>query len=102
MIRRPPRPTLFPYTTLFRSHARAPRLDRLPDGDRHVGEELPELIAAAALRRGGAPVSRRGGLPLPGGKPEKDRKSTRLNSSHGYISYALFCLKKKKKSNTQQ
>src|SRR2546422_11485822 len=70
MIRRPPRPTLFPYTTLFRSHARAPRLARLPDGDRHVGEELPELIAAAALRRGGAPVSRRGGLPLPGGKPE--------------------------------
>src|SRR5205814_3301908 len=49
------------------AHARAPRLDRLPNRDRHVGEELPELVAAAALRRGGAPISRRGGLPLPGG-----------------------------------
>src|SRR5256884_5761430 len=67
MIRRPPRSTLFPYTTLFRSLW-------------HRSSELRfELIPAHHLRRG------------------KDRKSTRLNSSHGYISYAVFCLKKKKK-----
>src|SRR2546430_12291730 len=71
MIRRPPRSTLFPYTTLFRSIERrqAPR-GRVAEG-RH-----PEL-------------------PLQGSAPE-DRKSTRLNSSHSQISYAVFCLKKKK------
>src|SRR5712675_2718669 len=74
MIRRPPRSTLFPYTTLFRS-----RLDRPPV---HAGRGLP------AARRG-PPRAR-------------DRKSTRLNSSHGYISYAVFCLKKKKKTNKTQ
>src|SRR2546430_5291330 len=72
MIRRPPRSTLFPYTTLFRS--REPRLVHpvytLPGGDR----------AGPA-----------------GGAPDVDRKSTRLNSSHSQISYAVFCLKKKKK-----
>src|SRR2546422_8159341 len=77
MIRRPPRSTLFPYTTLFRSredsdtrqppHGRPPRL---------------------------SPVLRGGRTRLRG---RGDRKSTRLNSSHGYISYAVFCLKKKKK-----
>src|SRR2546422_7768136 len=75
MIRRPPRSTLFPYTTLFRSQ--------------------PVLRAAHAGDGGGAAA--RG--PLRGGaQPRRpDRKSTRLNSSHGYISYAVFCLKKKKK-----
>src|SRR2546429_3901066 len=84
MIRRPPRSTLFPYTTLFRS----------------VRERAPE-----GRDRGGAPhdvdpVSRRQRAARPrgqdGGAGHRDRKSTRLNSSHGYISYAVFCLKKKK------
>src|SRR2546422_3012252 len=71
MIRRPPRSTLFPYTTLFRSLLGAVQ--------RHRGEELAVgQLGEAELR--------------------PDRKSTRLNSSHGYISYAVFCLKKKKKT----
>src|SRR5256884_6164568 len=74
MIRRPPRSTLFPYTTLFRSHGRRGGRSG-PDRGRGGGD-------GRAAR-----VSRPGG----------DRKSTRLNSSHGYISYAVFCLKKKKK-----
>src|SRR5687768_18331767 len=72
MLRRPPRSTLFPYTTLFRSN------------DRSVGSP-----AAGAERTGP------GGARIVGGRPG-DRKSTRLNSSHGYISYDVFCLKKKK------
>src|SRR5579863_10646883 len=68
MIRRPPRSTLFPYTTLFRSPP---------------GRQLPW------------------GFPLPDGcRPRRDRKSTRLNSSHPSISYAVFCLKKKNKKKT--
>src|SRR2546430_12809381 len=78
MIRRPPRSTLFPYTTLFRSHG--------------VGVVVPavEQVHAARVRRG-----RHAGQ---GGRVEIaiDRKSTRLNSSHSQISYAVFCLKKKK------
>src|SRR3712207_7273798 len=79
MIRRPPRSTLFPYTTLFRSKAWLMRalgrssleeIERLPTA--RIARELPGLIA-------------------------EDRKSTRLNSSHANISYAVFCLKKKKK-----
>src|SRR5215470_19760789 len=66
MIRRPPRSTLFPYTTLFRSR---------PPGSWPTG------------------------APCPRGAWSRDRKSTRLNSSHGSISYAVFCLKKKKKKN---
>src|SRR5687768_17988875 len=93
MLRRPPRSTLFPYTTLFRSRGR-------PD----VRQPLPEMRAAARparpLRRGRGPEPR-GGQPdgaALGAEPlGRDRKSTRLNSSHGYISYAVFCLKKKKK-----
>src|SRR2546422_8505925 len=76
MIRRPPRSTLFPYTTLFRS--------------RH----LPFRRAHGSRRMGGGDFSGRPG-PRDRG-PGEDRKSTRLNSSHGYISYAVFCLKKKK------
>src|SRR2546429_3297756 len=81
MIRRPPRSTLFPYTTLFRSaHPQGRPCGRAPvAGGRARHRE-------AALRAGG-----RG----------RDRKSTRLNSSHGYISYAVFCLKKKKTEETQ-
>src|SRR2546430_5335535 len=71
MIRRPPRSTLFPYTTLFRSHVRGQPRD------------------AALLHGERGPASGR-----------RDRKSTRLNSSHSQISYAVFCLKKKKKKHT--
>src|SRR2546422_8504691 len=79
MIRRPPRSTLFPYTTLFRSPARArPR--------RRPGRACTRSAARGRVRRGRTRPA-----------PAPDRKSTRLNSSHGYISYAVFCLKKKKK-----
>src|SRR3989449_5566163 len=81
MIRRPPRSTLFPYTTLFRSR-RAPLAAAQSRGDRRHS-------AAALVRGAGDCVPHAGGA--------GDRKSTRLNSSHGYISYAVFCLKKKKK-----
>src|SRR3712207_9020962 len=101
MIRRPPRSTLFPYTTLFRSEeesrerreerAEVPgqqvrdraqdrrRLDQRPDENRLAHVDSPPLVLRRALRR--------------------DRKSTRLNSSHANISYAVFCLKKKKINN---
>src|SRR2546422_8369071 len=83
MIRRPPRSTLFPYTTLFRSPPLVAGMTAQvrPDGKRR-----------AAGGRGG--VGRTRSLQARG-----DRKSTRLNSSHGYISYAVFCLKKKNPSN---
>src|SRR2546429_4094428 len=82
MIRRPPRSTLFPYTTLFRSH----RLVSLTDGQ------------VTFRWRDSAHHNEQKLLPL--SLDELDRKSTRLNSSHGYISYAVFCLKKKKKIPT--
>src|SRR2546427_3606407 len=80
MIRRPPRSTLFPYTTLFRS------------------QTVEELDAPAVVvhQRGQAPADAQVELGL--GILRVDRKSTRLNSSHSQISYAVFCLKKKKKS----
>src|SRR3712207_7686345 len=89
MIRRPPRSTLFPYTTLFRS----------PRGDRDLLEAAARRSALARLRADpvlpARLVRRPGGLP--GAEaPARDRKSTRLNSSHANISYAVFCLKKKK------
>src|SRR2546422_7766815 len=77
MIRRPPRSTLFPYTTLFRSVL--------------VDQEVLPQGPARDMRWRDA-VARAGARHC-----ERDRKSTRLNSSHGYISYAVFCLKKKKK-----
>src|SRR2546427_4846347 len=80
MIRRPPRSTLFPYTTLFRSRPTCERPAELLRGDWHdvgvVCGDLPD-----------------------GGRAHQDRKSTRLNSSHSQISYAVFCLKKKTLSN---
>src|SRR5690348_17577865 len=100
MIRRPPTPTLFPYTTLFRS--RSVLVDRGAD-DRHAGRRFHGRRAEVArLRvRGGEP-----GLELSRparvadqSRRQQDRKSTRLNSSHPSISYAVFCLKKK---NNQQ
>src|SRR2546422_7803611 len=90
MIRRPPRSTLFPYTTLFRSlSARgAGRARRLGQGARRRRRhQLDREEAARRAAHGGRHRDERG----------RDRKSTRLNSSHGYISYAVFCLKKKKK-----
>src|SRR3712207_8590030 len=102
MIRRPPRSTLFPYTTLFRSEAGVPDLVvtswgavSVPAGTpRPIVERLSEAIRAAAadpaVQARFAPTGNR---PL-GSTPEEDRKSTRLNSSHANISYAVFCLKK--------
>src|SRR2546429_4196875 len=80
MIRRPPRSTLFPYTTLFRS---------LQAEDDHVDSVNESLTYYIALKNAGVPVEMH--------LYAQDRKSTRLNSSHGYISYAVFCLKKKNK-----
>src|SRR5258707_3417302 len=75
MIRRPPRSTLFPYTTLFRSPTPPKRLS-IANGDVLIAPTPPKRL--------------------------RDRKSTRLNSSHANISYAVFCLKKKKNETTQQ
>src|SRR2546422_7966069 len=85
MIRRPPRSTLFPYTTLFRSLPRA-----TPDPYRASPSLPSSCVAERGDRRLGARGARR-----PCASDGKDRKSTRLNSSHGYISYAVFCLEKK-------
>src|SRR3712207_8852192 len=84
MIRRPPRSTLFPYTTLFRSEA--------PGVAQPVGVDLRAGAAAPDER-----VVVGHAVGPPAGRPRvEDRKSTRLNSSHANISYAVFCLKKKK------
>src|SRR2546422_4197786 len=77
MIRRPPRSTLFPYTTLFRSCR---------------GRANPQPAVAGSWKASGPCLILRA----------RDRKSTRLNSSHGYISYAVFCLKKKKKEGARE
>src|SRR2546422_6028787 len=97
MIRRPPRSTLFPYTTLFRS-GHAP----LGEGE---SPGIPAVsTAGAAERRGCASAFLKlrsrssGAIDL---SMLRDRKSTRLKSSHGYTSYAVFCLKKKKKIDTE-
>src|SRR3712207_8697613 len=92
MIRRPPRSTLFPYTTLFRSQ-REQRRQRQPDvvpGDVVPGLGADRVDAGLAAHPAGA---RRVEVPV-----QRDRKSTRLNSSHANISYAVFCLKKKKQA----
>src|SRR2546422_1632186 len=91
MIRRPPRSTLFPYTTLFRSVVankvvvvRAAKTGLTGGATRHGDDHNREVVVVNTLRIAKLFVV-------------EDRKSTRLNSSHGYISYAVFCLKKKKK-----
>src|SRR5690242_21423865 len=93
MIRRPPISTLFPYTTLFRS-----RVQR--DGSRspasRAGYRHADSLRHRDERRRVVDRASGGGSRLPGCHPEGDRKSTRLNSSHMSISYAVFCLKKKK------
>src|SRR2546422_8253769 len=94
MIRRPPRSTLFPYPTLFRSHPIF-----------FSQEWIPEFLALPPDSQAKAVVTRHAGCARwvdvddPGILDDIDRKSTRLNSSHGYISYAVFCLKKKKTSS---
>src|SRR2546430_5223846 len=89
MIRRPPRSTLFPYTTLFRSRMtgawRRALVYTPPDYEKNPKRRYPVLI----LQHGA-------------GEDETDRKSTRLNSSHSQISYAVFCLKKKKQHKARR
>src|SRR3989442_9097260 len=98
MIRRPPRSTLFPYTTLFRSPQRAPhRVRLLADLLQHVmrvSAQLDRCEVPGDVELGGYPHYM---LKEICQQPDTDRKSTRLNSSHVRISYAVFCLKKKKK-----
>src|SRR3712207_7388602 len=96
MIRRPPRSTLFPYTTLFRSGVHGPR-DRVPAlGLLLRRRRLALLDDDAALLPGRRGVVVAGRLAAAVAAAAVDRKSTRLNSSHANISYAVFCLKKKK------
>src|SRR2546422_982476 len=100
MIRRPPRSTLFPYTTLFRSALRRSgcllelaRQPQQPPPRHHCAEQEHRQHLESLQREAGCD------RPL-GRDAEGDRKSTRLNSSHGYISYAVFCLKKKKRTKS--
>src|SRR5256885_3089049 len=99
MIRRPPRSTLFPYTTLFRSRVSRGRRGAAPParlGGPAVGGDPRDLRAPVSVAVAGAADDEAGG-----GEPRpaaRDRKSTRLNSSHLVISYAVFCLKKKNRS----
>src|SRR3712207_6964610 len=88
MIRRPPRSTLFPYTTLFRSQLRAERRVHLLEAREGRARVRPDRLPQ---RRGLV-------LEAPEHGRRRDRKSTRLNSSHANISYAVFCLKKKKRT----
>src|SRR2546422_2788016 len=94
MIRRPPRSTLFPYTTLFRSR------NELFGRRDHAGvQPRAELLVREITQPDGPPRQR---YPNDREIAAGDRKSTRLNSSHGYISYAVFCLKKKKNNHPTQ
>src|SRR3712207_9286760 len=95
MIRRPPRSTLFPYTTLFRSSGQSGRRSRR--SRRRGAKQNQRSCSRAGLRlAAGPPTGAREQARAFGA--EGDRKSTRLNSSHANISYAVFCLKKKKKN----
>src|SRR5688572_31734369 len=102
MLRRPPRATLFPYTTLFRSHGEAGGQGIERDGSTGGGEDGLELAGLVVVRGGQDPVHAQ--RPRSAVSPialscaratffRPDRKSTRLNSSHSQISYAVFCLK---------
>src|SRR3712207_7314275 len=101
MIRRPPRSTLFPYTTLFRSQQVGRRLV----AHAGVGEALEQLAHRGHVLDAGGEAAEDGGRQPAGVRrqvgeaDQRDRKSTRLNSSHANISYAVFCLKKKKKTH---
>src|SRR2546427_8445141 len=91
MIRRPPRSTLFPYTTLFRSHQFHWIVGAWIETDELALSTYVHRIAAKGDAEGSLQPAR-----------DRDRKSTRLNSSHSQISYAVFCLKKKKKKIKKQ
>src|SRR2546426_3461170 len=94
MIRRPPRSTLFPYTTLFRSRCTGrPRVERCRNRGGYFVTRIKEIAFVEQVRH--APLVRRE-------FPHEDRKSTRLNSSHLVISYAVFCLKKKKRNTSNE
>src|SRR5947207_3678440 len=93
MIRRPPRSTLFPYTTLFRSSCKVDQSYR----KKHVLFRLVRQFGTSC--RQPLPYRIMEGLPV--NNPVRDRKSTRLNSSHTVISYAVFCLKKKKRTHNR-
>src|SRR2546422_1914522 len=93
MIRRPPRSTLFPYTTLFRSQKQDQRELHHESMSLHIGTSLLRCDRTRTIRPG--PTTEETC------RLQGDRKSTRLNSSHGYISYAVFCLKKKKYNKKQ-
>src|SRR2546430_10417415 len=94
MIRRPPRSTLFPYTTLFRSHGFW-LLVHVLGFTLWLGGGIATMVAGVTAKRF-APAERLRAYQLIGAIQRLDRKSTRLNSSHSQISYAVFCLKKKK------
>src|SRR3712207_7480103 len=102
MIRRPPRSTLFPYTTLFRSRGGAAQGEQLVrplhdgGGQGHGGAGGLDVDHEAAPS--GAPQRGMSALSIPSWSSTRDRKSTRLNSSHAHISYAVFFFKKKKKN----
>src|SRR5688572_31354910 len=97
MIRRPPRSTLFPYTTLFRSFE--PHAGGVGAAEEFVGDQA--IVDAEPVRELPLRASHRRQRGDPGSHAE-DRKSTRLNSSHSQISYAVFCLKKKKKQKMKK
>src|SRR5690349_24187331 len=97
MIRRPPRPTLFPYTTLFRSAAERVPVDAALDVLRRAWARRDERVFAGADE-----LEARQDERLASHGSVLDRKSTRLNSSHVEISYAVFCLKKKKKEEKKR
>src|SRR3712207_7004135 len=98
MIRRPPRSTLFPYTTLFRSITTAMAAPGLsPELHNHLGRATEVLQHASGLVEQLRVWAKQQASSSP---PPEDRKSTRLNSSHANISYAVFCLKKKNSNNS--
>src|SRR2546430_11553530 len=102
MIRRPPRSTLFPYTTLFRSLSSSSNVSIVLDSQ--IGPIANRQSSDLSLQSSYSPVvkptegSAESLEPFIDDRPSEDRKSTRLNSSHSQISYAVFCLKKKKTS----
>src|SRR2546422_7361130 len=96
MIRRPPRSTLFPYTTLFRSLRKHPGMV-LPEGS-----DADDADANGFHGRATPTIAMPASSAAAMASSRSDRKSTRLNSSHGYISYAVFCLKKKKPKTERQ
>src|SRR2546430_9690116 len=99
MIRRPPRSTLFPYTTLFRSGVAGAH----PVPEPFTWRQVLEVVDGLGVPQGGLAAVQEYGAPVPAlvDGLVQDRKSTRLNSSHSQISYAVFCLKKKKLNHTR-